>query len=85
MKVKTFTGTHREAVDEQVNDWLCHSNVKVRNTSIAFKPLREKGRDAVTGRTINRRAVAIAISVWYDEPSPQIGSNPATWVFGRHE
>ena len=22
MKVKTFTGTHRVAVDKQVNDWL---------------------------------------------------------------
>jgi hypothetical protein len=27
MKVKTFTGTHREAVDKQVNDWLAASNV----------------------------------------------------------
>ena len=27
MKVKTFTGTHRFAVDNQVNDWLAKSNV----------------------------------------------------------
>jgi hypothetical protein len=27
MKVKTFTGTHRVAVDKQVNDWLAQTNV----------------------------------------------------------
>jgi hypothetical protein len=27
MKVKTFTGTHRAAVDKQVNDWLAQTNV----------------------------------------------------------
>jgi hypothetical protein len=25
MKVKTFTGTHRAAVDKQVNDWLAQT------------------------------------------------------------
>jgi tartrate dehydratase alpha subunit/fumarate hydratase class I-like protein len=33
MKVKTFTGTHRTAVDKQVNDWLAESNVTVRKTN----------------------------------------------------
>jgi hypothetical protein len=67
MKVKTFTGTHRAAVDQQVNDWLARSNVEVRKTSTAFKAFRETGWDAVSGRTTSRRAVGIAISVWYDE------------------
>ena len=83
MRVRTFAGTHRVAVDKQVNDWLAQ-NVKVRKTSAAFKTLRGKGWDAVTGRTVTRRAVAIAISVWYDEPrSETFRSNPTTWVFGR--
>ena len=43
MKVKTFTGTHRAAVDQQVNDWLARSNVEVRKTSTAFKAFREFG------------------------------------------
>ena len=30
MKVKIFTGTHRAAVDQQVNDWIARSNVEVR-------------------------------------------------------
>jgi hypothetical protein len=33
MKVKTFTGTHRTAVEKQVNDWLAESNVTVRKTN----------------------------------------------------
>jgi hypothetical protein len=37
MKVKTFTGTHRFAVDRQVNDWLAKSNVAVRKIDVAFK------------------------------------------------
>jgi hypothetical protein len=36
MKVKTFTGTHRFAVDRQVNDWLAKSNAAVRKTDVAF-------------------------------------------------
>ena len=68
MKVKTFTGTHRFAVDRQVNDWLAKSNAAFRKTDVAFKALRDRGWDAVAGKTTTRRAVAIAITVWYDEP-----------------
>jgi hypothetical protein len=42
MRVKTFTGTHRAAVDQQVNDWLAQTNAIVRKTDIALKPLRER-------------------------------------------
>jgi hypothetical protein len=82
MKVKTFTGTHRFAVDSQVNDWLAKSNVTVRDTKVAIKALRSRGWDAVAGKVTDRRAVAIAITFWYDEaynqrPKP----NPANWVF----
>jgi hypothetical protein len=51
MKVRTFTGTHAAAVDKQVSDWLATSNVQVRQTTTAFKPLRERGWDAISGRT----------------------------------
>jgi hypothetical protein len=83
MKVKTFTGTHRFAVDAQVNDWLAKSNVTVRDTKVAIKGLRSRGWDAVAGKATDRRAVAIAITVWYDEPTPQrvFHSNPNTWIF----
>ena len=64
MNVKTFTGTHRAAVDKQVNDWLAQSNVIVIKANTAFKQLRERDWDAVAGRTTTRRAVAIAISIW---------------------
>jgi len=84
LKVRTFSGTDREAVDKQINEWLAHANVKVQKTSIAFKALREKGSDAVTGRTTTRRAVAVAISVWYEEPGKKpASSKPTTWVFGQ--
>jgi hypothetical protein len=82
MKVKTFTGTRRFAVDSQVNDWLTESNVIVHETNVAFKALKEKGWDAVAGKTTRRRALAIAITVWYDEPYKQKPKpNPATWIF----
>ena len=82
MKVKTFTGTHRFAVDSQVNDWLAKSNVTVHKTNVAFKALRDRGWDAVAGKTTTRRAIAIAITVWYDEPYNQRPKpNPATWIF----
>ena len=86
MKVRTFTGTHAAAVDKQVSDWLATSNVQLRQTTTAFKPLRERGWDAISGRTTTRRAMAIAISVWYDEPkdqciAPQLRSTPDTWIF----
>jgi predicted RNase H-like nuclease (RuvC/YqgF family) len=72
MKVKTFTGTHRATVDKQVNDWLAKSNVMVRRTNVAFKALKERGPDAIAGRTLARRGLGIAISIWYDEkPIPQ--------------
>ena len=67
MKVKTFTGTDAEAVDQQVNDWLAANQVKVLNTATAFKRLRNHGPDALTGKTTDRRSVGIAISVWYDD------------------
>jgi hypothetical protein len=83
MKVKTFTGTVRAAVDQQVNDWLAKSNVEVRKTNVAFKALREQGWDAVAGRTTARRAIAIAITIWYDEPAKIMnGDRPTNWVFG---
>jgi hypothetical protein len=78
MKVKTFTGTDRATVDEQVNDWLAESKVIVRKTNVAFKAMREWGPDAIAGKTAARRALAIAITVWYDEPYNQKPkSNPA--------
>jgi hypothetical protein len=84
VKVKTFTGTHRATVDKQVNDWLAETNVTVRKTSTAFKQLRERGWDAITGRTTARRALGIAISVWYDEPaSKSTQSRPTTWIFAN--
>jgi hypothetical protein len=82
MKVKTFTGTHRFEVDSQVNGWLAKSNVIVHKTNVAFKALKEQGWDAVAGKTTRRRALAIAITIWYDEPYHQKPKpNPATWVF----
>jgi hypothetical protein len=79
MQVRTFTGTDTAALDKQVNDWLAKSKVQVRRTSTAFKGLKEQGKDAVTGKTFSRRAVAIAISVWYDEPASKTArSKPAT-------
>jgi hypothetical protein len=82
MKVKTFTGTHRFALDRQVNDRLAKSNITVRKTGVAFKALRDRGWDAIAGKTTTRRAVAIAITVWYDEPYHQTSKpNPATWIF----
>jgi hypothetical protein len=83
MKVKTFAGTHREAVDQQVNAWLAKNDVVVRETNVALKPLRERGWDAVAGKTTARRALAVAISVWYDEPHHQSPKpNPENWIFG---
>jgi hypothetical protein len=80
VKVKTFTGTNPKAVDQDVNDWLAENNVKVRKTNTAFHRLRDKGEDAITGKTTTRRALGIAISVWYEEPTrrPQ---RPDTWIF----
>jgi hypothetical protein len=80
MRVKTFVGTHREAVDKQVNDWLAATKVEVRKTNVAFKALRERGWDAVTGRTTSRRAMGIAISVWYDDAALQ--PRCESWTFG---
>ena len=85
MKVKIFTGTRRAAVDQQVNDWIARSNVEVRKTSTAFKAFRESGWDATSGKTTSRRALGIAISVWYDdEPVMKvIGNRPTDWTFGQ--
>jgi hypothetical protein len=81
MNVKTFTGTEPGAVDKQVNDWLGENGVKVLKTSTAFRRLRDKGKDAVTGKAMSRRAVGIAISVWYEQPEPskQFRSRPSSW------
>jgi hypothetical protein len=54
MKVKTFTGIRKATVDKQVNDWLAKSNITVRKTNVAFKGLRERGADAIAGRTGTR-------------------------------
>jgi hypothetical protein len=74
MKVKTFLGSDSEEVDNQVNEWLAKSKVHVRRTSTAFKRFRDKGKDALTGRTQARYGVGIAISVWYDQITPQTRS-----------
>jgi hypothetical protein len=81
MKVKTFTGTHRFAVDQQVNDWLARSNVTVHKTNVAFKALRERGWDAVAGKTATRRALAIAITVWYEDSQNKPNPRPDNWEF----
>jgi hypothetical protein len=74
MKVKTFVGTDAADVDKQVNGWLAESKVQVRRTSTAFHRFKDRGKDALTGRTVARHGVGIAISVWYDEhpAKPQI-------------
>jgi hypothetical protein len=82
MKVKTFTGTHRTAVDNQVNKWLAKSKVTVRNTNVAFKALRHRGWDIVSGKTGDRRALAVAITVWYDEAPHRAPARPTNWKFG---
>ena len=71
MKVKTFLGSDAEEVDSQVNAWLAKSKVHVRRTSTAFKRLRDKGKDALTGRTFDRHGVGIAISIWYEPVTSQ--------------
>jgi hypothetical protein len=67
MKVRTFTGTDSAAVDEQVNEWITKSKIRVLQTNTAFQRLKEIGKDVITGRTGTRRGVGVAISVWYDE------------------
>ena len=67
MKVKTFVGADAAEVDKQVNEWLAESQVQVRRTSTAFHRFRDRGKDAITGRTVARQGVGIVISVWYDE------------------
>jgi hypothetical protein len=81
MRVKTFTGTHRFAVDKQVNNWLAKTRVTVLKTNVAFKSLRDRGWDIVAGKATTRRALAIAISVWYDD-KPFSEPRPDTWRFG---
>jgi hypothetical protein len=81
MKVKTFVGSDAVKLDKQVNAWLVESKVQVRRTSTAFKQFKEFGEDALTGRTVARRGVGIAISVWYDEH--QAGSQIRTRWSGK--
>jgi hypothetical protein len=57
MKVKTFIGTDAAGVAKQVNGWLAESKVQVRRTSTAFKRFRDRGKDALTGRTVARHGV----------------------------
>jgi hypothetical protein len=84
MKVKTFTGTDPKAVDQQVNEWLAENcTVKVVKTNTAFQRLRDHGEDAITGKTVSRRAVGIAISIWYEElaASKRFRARPTSWQF----
>jgi hypothetical protein len=54
MKVKTFTGTHRFALNRQVNDWLAKSNITVRKTGVAFKALRDRSWEPAKRRRVER-------------------------------
>jgi hypothetical protein len=78
MKVKTFLGSEAQEVDRLVNDWLAKSKVHVRRTSTAFKRYRDKGKDALTGRTQARYGMGIAISIWYDAQPAE--SETKTWT-----
>jgi hypothetical protein len=62
MKVKTFIGTDAAGVDKQVNGWLAESKVQVRRTSTAFKRFRDRGKDALTGRTAHLTSIAEALA-----------------------
>jgi hypothetical protein len=83
MRVKTFIGTDPDAVDEQVNEWLAeNSGVKVCKTSTALQRLRDHGNDAITGKATRRRALGIAISVWYEEPyGEKLKPSSSKWEF----
>jgi hypothetical protein len=63
---------------------LAENYVRVRKTSTAFHRFKDHGEDAITGKATKRRAVGIAISIWYDEPeaSKRVRASPATWMFG---
>jgi hypothetical protein len=74
MKVKTFLGSDAEEVDDQVNAWLAKHKVHVCRTSTAFKHLRERGVDALRGRTVARHGVGVAISIWYEPATSQTKS-----------
>ena len=71
MKVKTFLGSDAAEVDSQVNRWLAKSKAHVCRTSTAFKRYRDKGQDALTGRTQSRYGVGIAVSIWYEPVTTQ--------------
>jgi hypothetical protein len=49
MKVKTFTGTHRAAVDKQVNDWLAQTNVPSARPTLAPFAARRKIMSEIEG------------------------------------
>jgi hypothetical protein len=68
---QNFTGTDSEAVDKKVNEWLAESGVKLVRTNTVFKQFRDRGWDAIAGKIVHRRALGIAISVWYEEPNGQ--------------
>jgi hypothetical protein len=78
MKVKTFVGNDAEEVDNQVNDWLSESKVRVSRTSTAFKRLRYLGEGKLAGARVVRHGVGIAISVWYDEPRLKVTRAPTS-------
>jgi hypothetical protein len=59
MRVKTFTGIDPTELDNQVNVWLAVNRVIVRHASMALRPLRDKGPDALTGKTKTRRGMAL--------------------------
>ena len=83
MKVKTFLGTDAAEVDKLVNEWLAETNVAVRRTSTAFHRFGDRGKDALTGRTVARHGVGMAISVWYDEHPAK--SRIRTGWFGKRQ
>ena len=67
MRVKTFTGIDPTELDNQVNAWLAANRVVVRHASTALRPLRDRGPDALTGKTRTRRGIGLASTVWYEQ------------------
>ena len=49
----------------------------------ALGVLRNHGTDALTGKTVSRRAIGVAISFWYEEPaaSKRFRSRATSWEF----
>ena len=80
MKVKTFTGTLRFAVDNQVNDWLAKSNVTVHKTNVAFEARDQMGCD-LPKLTCDSLWAAHPTAVWYgSRQSPLEEANAVTYL-----